>query len=450
MINGLVSVLIMFVEIVCAQFVFLPFFKRREKFALRLSGALVVSAEIIIWLWLLYQRVNDEFFVYDGDGVSVGGANGAFKVFYYLTVFALTLGCMAFCFKGSFWKILFYGSGGYALQHLSMNLAAAINYPFGFPDSSFLPYITEFAVCLVLFVSVYFLFVRGKESYDNDRTVRMKSLIAVVVIIICIGLSRITTDNPDRGEVSFFAETMYAVIGCFLVLCLLLSISRSDKILNEVEMMDELFRFERKQYSLSKESIDIINIKCHDLKHQIKALKDSASAEEIQKIGDAIMVYDSAVKTGNDILDVILTEKNLLCENKNITLTCMLNGENLSFMDNMDIYSLFGNALSNAMESVSKIAQAERRCISVTSKKIGDIFSVHIENYYDGELVFEDGLPQTSGDRAYHGFGMKSMQRIAEKYGGFMNVKAENGKFLLDFIFPPSQKGGGRKEGEKA
>ncbi|MDE5729847.1 MAG: ATP-binding protein, partial [Clostridia bacterium] len=156
----------------------------------------------------------------------------------------------------------------------------------------------------------------------------------------------------------------------------------------------------------------------------------------IKKIEEAVMFYDAAAKTGNNVLDVILTEKSLLFERNNITFTCVVRGEDLSFMDEMDIYSLFGNALSNAFEKVSLIKDADRRCISLSVRKEGESLSVHMENFYDGEILFEDGLPATNKNKDYHGYGIKSMDFIARKYNGYMNITTDDGIFCVDFVFP--------------
>lgn len=61
--------------------------------------------------------------------------------------------------------------------------------------------------------------------------------------------------------------------------------------------------------------------------------------------------------------------------------------------------------------------------------------SIHIENYFDGQVKFIDGLPSTSkADKHYHGYGMRSMRLIAEKYGGGLNVAVQNDLFSLDIV----------------
>ena len=54
--------------------------------------------------------------------------------------------------------------------------------------------------------------------------------------------------------------------------------------------------------------MDIINIKCHDLKHQIGMLENMDSSERkeaIKELQRAVIIYDSIIKTGNDTLDLI-------------------------------------------------------------------------------------------------------------------------------------------------
>ena len=63
------------------------------------------------------------------------------------------------------------------------------------------------------------------------------------------------------------------------------------------------------------------------------------------------------------------------------------------------------------------------------------MFVVHIENFYEGSLSFDNGLPKTTKkDKRYHGFGMKSIRMITEKYHGYFKVKAENGLFILNIL----------------
>ena len=62
---------------------------------------------------------------------------------------------------------------------------------------------------------------------------------------------------------------------------------------------------------------------------------------------------------------------------------------------------------------------------------------IHMENYFDCSLTFEDGLPVTTkADRAYHGYGLKSIRFITEKYGGTMSIQSADNIFSLNILFP--------------
>ncbi len=436
MIQSVAAITLMFFEILAAELVFLPFLERRRKFPFLLAACILVCMEVILMVSLLYGYFTNSIFAYGTPAVGLG--DSLFKIVYYLLIFFLTFLCFLICFRSSDgkWKILFYCSGGYAAQHLAFNVSNMIRRGAGV-EGGVWSFCIEAGVCAVTYFFIWLILVRGRRPADGEKNVKLKTLFSMFVLFVCIGLSRITTDDSTRGDLAFWAESLYAVISCLLILGMLFSITQNDRKQDEVDMMSELLQREKEQFRLTKENIDIINIKCHDLKHQLGALRGNLSEKYVKEIEDAVMIYNSTVKTGNDVLDVILTEKSLLCEKNHVCLTCALNGKQLAFMENMDIYSLFGNALSNAMESVGKIADEEKRCISITSKDVGEFFSVHIENFYEGEIQFENGLPMTRGDKNYHGFGLKSMKHIVERYGGCMSISAENGKFCLDLLFPP-------------
>lgn len=151
-----------------------------------------------------------------------------------------------------------------------------------------------------------------------------------------------------------------------------------------------------------------------------------------------ISIYDADVKTGNEAIDIILTEKNLLCCNKKIKLTCMADCKKLFFIDDSDLYVLFGNALDNAIEAVSKIDNKEKRYIGFTVYNHNDMISINVNNFYSGEISLDkDGLPITTKDnKDYHGFGMKSIKMIVDKYHGDVSIVTKDNIFNLNIFIP--------------
>ena len=157
----------------------------------------------------------------------------------------------------------------------------------------------------------------------------------------------------------------------------------------------------------------------------------------LEEIRGAMSIYDAVYQTGNAALDTVLREKALLCQEYEIKFSCMADGKALEFMDTLDVYALFGNALDNAVESVMREEDKEKRLINMRITKQMQILYIHLDNYCREPVRFEDGLPVTSKkDRENHGFGLKSIRHIAEKYDGEVVLKNQEERFILDLLLP--------------
>lgn len=228
---------------------------------------------------------------------------------------------------------------------------------------------------------------------------------------------------------------------CIHLLYLQNTLFRKSSMQKELDMIQLLLWQQKEQYQISKETIDLINHKCHDLKHQvhaIRAVKGEAEREAyLKEIEDSVQIYDSIVHTGNEILDVILTEKSLFCKKYGIRISCVADGRLLSFMDPVDLYALLGNALDNAIEALKKISREKERAIDIMLYEKRSFLLLQIINPVEWEVNFKDGLPvSTKEENGYHGFGVKSMQHLAQKYGGFMTTEVKDGCFYLIIVMP--------------
>lgn len=209
----------------------------------------------------------------------------------------------------------------------------------------------------------------------------------------------------------------------------------------EVERLQGMLDMQYNNYEMLEKSIEAVNQKYHDLKYQISILKMEASAKEsiayLDHMEQEIKSYEAQNKTGNKVLDTILTAKTLYCQSHWIELTSVAEGEALGFMNPGDISTLFGNMLDNAIESVMKIEKKEKRLIHLAVARQKNFLRIRMENCYENELQFENGLPATTKqDTKYHGFGLKSIQSTVKKYGGSVVIHAEKGWFELRILIP--------------
>ena len=196
-----------------------------------------------------------------------------------------------------------------------------------------------------------------------------------------------------------------------------------------------------RHYEQLKSNIDLVNVKCHDIKHYIDRAGAGGGIDP-EELKDLVNIYDSEMETGNETLDIVLSEYRIYCNSHGILFTAFADGAALRYMNVSDICSLFGNIMENAVEACERVTDTERRVISLNVRSVAGQVSVCAENYFEGEVKFADGLPVTGKEDTFrHGYGVKSIRMIAEKYGGSMQCSARDGLFRVSVLFPvPSER----------
>ncbi len=382
----------------------------------------------------------------------------------YLLGFVLIFLLAYFCFDTSLNFSFFVSICAYAMQHAMYCTCEIIRSCFdinGFFASLIVPdvsentsaylnayYMTNAIYTAIIYaagyIAMFFIFIkklRNEKQYVVNAAYMLilSGTILLSTMIINLLYRKYFYDLSLTGTICF---RIMAIVCCAFAIVLQLRSREKSKMTEDNEILDRLLREEAKHHEMSKANIEIINVKCHDLKKQINTLRliasDEEKAKKIAEIENAVLAYDNIAKTGNEALDVILTEKSLVCGKENIKFNYIADGEKLGFMQKSDVYSLFGNALDNAIEGLRKVEDINKRILSLHVEAVsgGGMLFISVSNYFEGEIEFENGLPKTRNDGRYHGFGMLSMKRIAENYGGNMLVKVQNNCFELKIIIP--------------
>ena len=388
------------------------------------------------WLRLLPVVAAGAGFVFM-PAVSVGpfGMN-------YLIVSSAVFLAGWFLFRLSPLDVLFYVVAAFAVQHGLWDVLFMIYEGIG-EITQPVALVIYFSLYLVAYLLFYFFF---PVSDFKKGGIKGRGLQFAVSCFIIAFVYVIASFVPvyDGWNILY---RLYALVCCIFAIglqCGLFEHSKLKEKNKELEqdnaILQELLIREQKHYAMTKDTVDLINVKCHDLKHQISVLRNMDEKERDKSLGEvekAIMIYGNIAKTGNETLDIVLTEKSFLCESYNIRFTYMIDGESLSFMAPYDISSLFGNAIDNAIESVMKEEEREKRIIKLNASLKRMYLTIHIENFCNEKVRFKDGIPVTNkSDKKNHGFGVKSMNYVVKKYGGTMTMRQDGCLVSLDILLP--------------
>ena len=297
----------------------------------------------------------------------------------------------------------------------------------------------------VVFGLVFLLEQKHRSNYLIDLTWRefASAVVLCLMVFAASNLSYVSQNTPFSSRFTseiFIIRTLVDLGGVAILHAYHVQLQVLSTRL-EMANLQNMLQMHYNNYRISEDSIALVNQKYHDLKHHIQLLRLEASAGEkleyLDQMEAEIRAYEAQNKTGSRVLDAILTAKSLKCQREGINLTCVAEGQALEFMHPVDLSALFGNALDNAMESVKKLDDPEKRLIHVSVARQKGFLRIRVENCYEGQLCLESGMPaSTKQDRRYHGFGLKSIRAIAAKYGGSMAIVSKDGWFELRILFP--------------
>ena len=368
----------------------------------------------------------------------------------FLTVFIMSMMVVRISFKADWQTVFYIGAAALSAEHIasmvdslfSMLQPEQLDYSNTFSLNAMMLLNWTLSAAAVYFV-VYWSMFRGRHiNRENGLNPRFMFLVLLISLAINLYMNQLFTSLVEERSlwVSIFVYGLN-ILCSVLLLLVQVGILRQSQTEKRLEVVSILWDQAREQYEFSRETINAINMKCHDLKHLLLAVKGVIDPKEYESMMETINSYGAEIKTNNEVLDVVFQEKNFQCRKLGIQFTCIIDGPAVAFMETTDLYVLFGNLLDNCIEAVSKLPEGEVKNIQVTVRRDRGFVLVTTENGYTGELRWEGGHPGTSkADRQNHGYGLLSIEKIVHKYGGRYSISTEDRIFSMNIVFPVNQK----------
>ncbi len=373
------------------------------------------------------------------------------NVFDYVYIISdIILFCLSFFLYDEKPFVLFFTAiASFGLQHIIWN-----NFFLLYENIPNMKSLNDFALnaifianLIISYILVFILIFKTKLKINYRPKEWFSFILSLVILMIVIFLAQLIPLVQEKWN---FVNRLYANLA--VLLCLIIQfgypylydiIIKERKLVEEKKILEKMLVVQASQQKLGKETTDILNLKIHDMKNQlsvIKTLHGQTRIDSITELENSIDVYSSIAKTGNEALDIVLTQKGLICSSKNIKFTYIIDGKSFSFMKPTDITSLFGNILDNAIESTSD-EDNDYKLIKLSCETKKDFLQIQETNYCHKDLKFKNGLPiTTKEDKTSHGYGMKSISYIIEKYQGQIKVILENNIFHLYILIPLAEK----------
>lgn len=248
--------------------------------------------------------------------------------------------------------------------------------------------------------------------------------------------------NIQTNNVSI-KEYMVTLTMCVLMLSVI-SIALTNKIINDMEEKHKLdlelqhVKMERQYFSDVNSALEEIRILRHDMRGELAIIHGYNEMDQKDKIRNHIekklleMDVELIPQLDKDnIITSFLNFKLKEAQIKGITveIESNLSEENTVFIDKEDICRILNNILNNAIEANN---DCDEKYIQIILKIVNDYIVIKSENPFSGNIINENGIIQTlKKDKTKHGYGLKSIKGIAEKYSGFIDIKYDSNTFKV-------------------
>ena len=178
----------------------------------------------------------------------------------------------------------------------------------------------------------------------------------------------------------------------------------------------------------------------HDYRNHINNMKIQLSQENydglsdyLNELADDLDTVDTVIKTGNVMADAILNSKLNVAEKMNVQLNVKANVPEMLPMSDVELCSVLGNMLDNAVEACGTLPEEERFMRVYIGKLKGQLY-LSVQNSA-GKVRKEKGS-YLSTKEGEHGYGLFRIDRVAKKYGGYVNRQNEEGIFATEIMIP--------------
>lgn len=286
---------------------------------------------------------------------------------------------------------------------------------------------------LLFWIGAWLILRKFLSKIVSRLNVRMWLIVDMLMLASFVAIFTIIYFMPEETAIVYpiCGASIFSSFGCMYLASYICEAMQTAYRAQELEMQSNYY----KDRIRDEERVRSIY---HDMKNHLLLLQAQAGngqevQESIQELQSQIQEYENYHHTGNEFLDIIIRDKAKTAQEKQIDFNAVISFEDGDFIELLDISTIFGNALDNAIEASEKLP-GDQRLITVRSNRVRDMLVITVENNAAPALSTSERT--TKKDTFSHGFGLPNIKKAVERYGGQCSIKTENDMFILKILIP--------------
>ncbi len=276
---------------------------------------------------------------------------------------------------------------------------------------------------------------------NNKYYLLVGSLLFLTVSMIVIVVWMYGNINNDNESVN---TNLVLLTMCVSALSIV-SIALTDNIIREMnekhknDLELQHMKMEHTYFSDVNSVLEEIRILRHDMRGELAIIHGYNEMNQRDKIRNHIEKKLSEMDIQlppqidkDNIITSFLNFKLKEASSKNIDVQIQsdLSEENEIYIDKEDICRILNNIINNAIEACM---ECNEKYIKLNIDMLGNCIIIKSENPFSGELNKDgDKILTVKKDKTRHGYGLKSIRNIAEKYGGFVKLNYDDNIFIVE------------------
>lgn len=286
---------------------------------------------------------------------------------------------------------------------------------------------------LLFWIGAWLFLRKYLRQVRSNLTTKMWLIIDSLMLASFIAIFTIIYFMPPNFAIAYpiCGASIFSSFGCIYL---------ASYICNSVQTAYRVQELELRQAYYTDRMRDEERVRSiyHDLKNHLLVLQAQAGNGQaveasIAELQSQIQAYENYYHTGNAVLDILIRDKAKVAQQEQIDFSAVISFEDGEFLAPLDISTIFGNAIDNAIEASRKIPQ-EQRLITVRANRIRDMLVITVEN--NAPAATGSFEKTTKKDTFLHGFGLPNIRNAVQKYDGQCSTTYENGMFVLQIVIP--------------
>ncbi len=398
--------------------------------ALQLSSQLLVSGT---YLWMLYTYIAERKRLFACMGILYAVISFALIYDVQESIIFSVIACILFLCMNQFRKrlpIIVVTTGYLLINHNALFIRTN-------QETLFYMMLKLIALECLFFVYECIITLKRKE-YPNSAL-----LFHTVFFGVSFGTNLLLLlhhQNMRRGTKDVLYFSVFANSALYIFVSVFFGIYMKNRwTMQKLEIKKLKDEMVYRQYEILKQKYEHVSILKHDMKHHLQTISIllyQGKREEVQEYIDQFasnmnenaMVYHCS----NAILEIVINEKYLEATNQGIGMELRCEDAGLEYIDDVDVIAIFANVLDNAIEAASMLEGERKICVTLLERQDGVLFQVM--NQYRGKVLNVGGKLRTT-KRGHEGWGIASIRKTVERYGGTMQISYDDMIFTITVRF---------------